>query len=443
MAYFSSRFVGLPLLTKETFTHLPGLASSQYVHLFLSRASTRDSNPWLANDLVGAAGCRWEATSLIAQAYCCPSRFATDAWPLGQDVCKLIKQRCREICPSLIVFLDVEDLTSGYGAESVDSSQCILVFAMPVYFEKINCVRELVRAIVREKPIALLLPDAEVHGELTQAMIREMVTDMWLEQWKLAKLLAEWATEWSVAELQPPTAADMCDALFKQPPLEWSRLTPFQDHTMVLMCQRLLPEAERDIYLQGASSFTLPKRHRSVKVYCSPHNPGARELAVELNGVWPQLLEFGEDVGACDHMLVYLNAVTWAHNPEALTVDISEAQRLGVHLQLCHEFPSVMDPGSPRKALGFKQIMDTTPSDITSGESNIYKQIAIPLKGGKLREVGLAAVAAKLATLVSRTTATDAGRRHTSRGLATGRFASRRFTTQASVDASSGVDHTV
>eukprot|EP00966_Prymnesium_polylepis_P114197 2639146-Prymnesium_polylepis.1 len=74
-------------------------------------------------------------------------------------------------------------------------------------------------------------------------MVREIVTDVWVEQWKLGKLLTEWATEWGVAELKEPTAAEMCDALFKQPPLEWSRLTPFQDRTMVLMCKRLLPEA--------------------------------------------------------------------------------------------------------------------------------------------------------------------------------------------------------
>eukprot|EP00966_Prymnesium_polylepis_P281965 6515647-Prymnesium_polylepis.1 len=75
-------------------------------------------------------------------------------------------------------------------------------------------------------------------------MVAEIVTDMWLEQWKLRKLLAEWVSEWGVAEVKPLTAADIRDALFKQPPLEWSRLTPFQDRTMVLMCQRLLPEAE-------------------------------------------------------------------------------------------------------------------------------------------------------------------------------------------------------
>jgi hypothetical protein len=139
-------FVELPPLADSEFAHFPGLEPSPCYHLFLSHA-----------------------------------------WPRGQDVCKLIKQRCREICPSLHVFLDVEDLTSGYGAESVDSSQCILVFAMHVYFEKINCVRELVRAIVRNKPITLLLPDAEVHGEFTQAMIAEILTDEWMQKWKLEK----------------------------------------------------------------------------------------------------------------------------------------------------------------------------------------------------------------------------------------------------------------
>jgi len=405
------RFVELPSLTQEDFSHLPGFVSSQYFHLFLSHA-----------------------------------------WPLGQDVCKLIKQRCREICPSLIVFLDVEDLTSGYGAESVDSSQCILLFAMTVYFEKVNCVREFVRAIVRNKPITLLLPDAEVHGEFTKVMVAEIVTDMWLEQWKLRKLLAEWVSEWGVAEVKPLTAADIRDALFKQPPLEWSRLTPFQDRTMVLMCQRLLPEAERDIYLQGALSFKLPKGHSSVRVYCSPHNPGARELAEELNVAFGSgtgasgnirrnsqrrssvlhferpspaflktprksnsrestsghFLQIVEELGSgdgnfkCDLMLIYLNAVTWMHDQEALAVDIREAQRLGVHLQLCHEFPSVLDTGSARKALNFKQIMDATPTDLTSGARNIYKQIAISLKGGESREVGLAALASKLITRVPR-----------------------------------------
>ena len=114
-------FVELPLIADDAFAHLPGLKESESFHLFLSHA-----------------------------------------WPLAQDVCKLLKQRCREICPSMRVFLDVEDLVSGGGQKEVDHSHCVIVFGMPVYFEKINCVKELMRAVMRKKPITLLLPDAEV-----------------------------------------------------------------------------------------------------------------------------------------------------------------------------------------------------------------------------------------------------------------------------------------
>eukprot|EP00966_Prymnesium_polylepis_P175219 4054713-Prymnesium_polylepis.2 len=120
LRYRGGGFVELSSVTTQEFKHLPGLEPSPCFHLFLSHA-----------------------------------------WPLGQDVCKLIKQRCREICPSLRVFLDVEDLTTGSGTKEVDHSRCILVFAMPVYFERINCVKELTRAIVRDKKITLMLPDAK------------------------------------------------------------------------------------------------------------------------------------------------------------------------------------------------------------------------------------------------------------------------------------------
>mmetsp|Transcript_20685 Transcript_20685/g.61519 ORF Transcript_20685/g.61519 Transcript_20685/m.61519 type:complete len:631 (+) Transcript_20685:2-1894(+) len=365
LRYRGGRFVELPPVAQEEFAHLPGLEASPCFHLFLSHA-----------------------------------------WPLGQDVCKLIKQRCREICPSLHVFLDVEDLLTGGGTKEVDHSRCILVFAMPVYFEKINCVKELTRTIVRHKQITLLLPDAEVHGVFTTAMIAEIVTDEWVSKWKLEKKLAKWASDWGVTEVKTPTGAEICDALFKQPPLEWSRLTPFQDRTMVLMCQRLLPEAEtRGIYLQGAASFKLRKGHVAVNVYCSPHNLGARELAEGLNGIWPGLLRVADadssgGLSTCDHMLVYLNALTWTHDPEAFAADVREAMRVGLHLLVCNEFPSVLDPGSARGALEFKRIMDATPADLKKWPTNIYSQIAIALKGGELREPGLAILAARVAVRV-------------------------------------------
>jgi len=246
-----------------------------------------------------------------------------------------------------------------------------------------------------------------VHGVFTTAMIAEILTDEWVRKWKLEKKLTEWASDWGVAEVKTPTGAEMCDALFRQPPLEWSRITPFQDRTMVLMCRRLLPKADGDIYLQGASSFKLPKGHCTVSVYCSPHNPGARELAEELNGIWPGLLQIAdieswEDLRMCDHMLVYLNGLTFMHDPEPFSAEIREAMREGLHLQPCHEFPSVLDPGSVRYALEFKQIMDVTPADLKKWPTNIYSQIAIALKGAELREPGLANLAGRLAVRVAR-----------------------------------------
>jgi hypothetical protein len=359
-------FVELPPLTKNDFAHLPGLEPSPCFHLFLSHA-----------------------------------------WPLGQDVCKLIRQRYREICPSMHVFLDVDDLTSGSGTKEVDHSLCILIFAMAVYFEKINCVKELTRAIVRHKQITLLLPDSEVHGVFTTSMIAEIVTNEWIKRWKLEKKLAEWAEDWGVAEVKVPTAEQICDTLFKQPPLEWSRITPFQDRTMVLACRRLLPEAKRNIYLQGSASFALPNKHNPVKVYCSRHNPGSAKMALEMNLEWRGLLEIVDSLGECEHMLVYLNAQTWTHEPEAFAAEIRDAMLQGIHLQSCHEFPSVIDADSARQALAFKEVMDATPADLTKWPRNIYSQIAIALKGGELRDVGLANLAAKLVQRVPRAVAAD------------------------------------
>eukprot|EP00966_Prymnesium_polylepis_P112698 2606701-Prymnesium_polylepis.1 len=236
-------------------------------------------------------------------------------------------------------------------------------------------------------------------------MIREIVTDEWVHNWKLKKKLAEWASSWGASEVKTPTGAEICNALFKHPPLEWSRITPFQDRTMVLMCQRLLPEARRNIYLQGTSGFKVPRRHVAIKVYCSPHNAGSRELAEEMNAVWPGLLDVvriaaWDELAECDHMLIYLNALTWTHEPESLAADIEEAQRMGLHLQSCHEFPSSLDPpGSTRAAIEFKSIIDATPRHLKTAQNNIYSQIAIAIKGGELRDVGLSNLAERLARI--------------------------------------------
>jgi len=120
-----------------------------------------------------------------------------------------------------------------------------------------------------------------------------------------------------------------------------------------------------------------------------------------------RLLQVVDRVEECDHMLIYLNAHTWTESPEELGGDIGRAQRLGVHLQPCHEFPSVLDPDSLRAAVDFKTIMDATPRSLKRSRSNIYSQIAIALKGGELRDVGLAVLAGRLMERVPRTPILD------------------------------------
>ena len=57
------------------------------------------------------------------------------------DQMRLVKQRLNELVPNLKVFLDVDDLKSGKGAESVDVSQTTLVMVSEGYFYSPNCAR--------------------------------------------------------------------------------------------------------------------------------------------------------------------------------------------------------------------------------------------------------------------------------------------------------------
>eukprot|EP00966_Prymnesium_polylepis_P075665 1754900-Prymnesium_polylepis.1 len=51
--------------------------------------------------------------------------------------------------------------------------------------------------------------------------------------------------------------------------------------------------------------------------------------------------------------------------------------------------------------------MDATPRSLKRSRSNIYSQIAIALKGGELRDVGLAVLAGRLMERVPRTPILD------------------------------------
>ena len=56
---------------------------------------------------------------------------------------RVVKQRLIEMLPDAAVFLDVDDLAEGKGAEYVDVSQISLIFVSPDTSISENCMREL------------------------------------------------------------------------------------------------------------------------------------------------------------------------------------------------------------------------------------------------------------------------------------------------------------
>ena len=68
------------------------------------------------------------------------------------------------------------------------------------------------------------------------------------------------------------------------PPIEWNRIGLFQDVTMRLIAERLLPDASDKMYVDGElisqklRPLMPPSHGRTHHVYCSPHNPGALGL---------------------------------------------------------------------------------------------------------------------------------------------------------------------
>jgi hypothetical protein len=70
----------------------------------------------------------------------------------------------------------------------------------------------------------------------------------------------------------------------------------------------------------------------------------------------------------------------------------------GVHIACVHEFPAVVGP--ERFACEFDLMFNDawTPAHLTGGKNNLYKDIALALKGAEWRFPGLVAVASKLAS---------------------------------------------
>ena len=104
-------------------------------------------------------------------------------------------------------------------------------------------------------------------------------------------------------------------------------------------------------------------------------------------------------LASCDHALVLLDRRTWTSGDDTakLVEHIHDAMRLGVHLCCVHEFPSVVGPARHACEFGLMFGDDWTPDHLKGGKMNMYKEIALALKGVEWRKPGLVAFASKLA----------------------------------------------
>ena len=293
-------------------------------------------------------------------------------------------------------------------------SQIVSCFCTQKYFESKACARELVLSVALKKPlVALLEPDAS-KGGLTQAAVENLLTDDWLARFDFENELDEL---WGGADV--PSAADVRAALFKEPQLEWHRLSAFQDITMRLLAERLLlggrpakPSVDAEaVYLQGELErvkFKANLRPRAGRdrphLFYSAANVGVAKLVDELRAIDSGLVVTDrlEELPECDHALLYLTASTWtvadgAGVNEELKEYVEEVRAHRVHLLLAHERPSCSGPG--RDACEFSEVIAATPPTLRSprGGDGIYTEVATSLLDGAWRPAGLIQLLCKVA----------------------------------------------
>jgi len=183
-----------------------------------------------------------------------------------------------------------------------------LVFCSNGYFDSPNCMRELLRATVTEKQIvAMLEPEAAKGGlsltEIENSLLRADSPTLrdgtqyasCYEMWGLDAEVASWG-------YHMPSAKVLMAALFAREPIEWNRIGFFQDVTLRLIANSVLPADYGETYVQGEliskkpSPLMPPKKH-VYHVYCSPFNPGGEALLAELAAMRDITLAFTRHEG--------------------------------------------------------------------------------------------------------------------------------------------------
>ena len=140
---------------------------------------------------------------------------------------------------------------------------------------------------------------------------------------------------------------------------EHAGIGDFQNVTMRLIAERVLGIAAGNTFVrsevlsQSITPLPPPKAGHRYHAYCSPLNPGASALMMELAHTHSLHLATPDELTGemrannvlcitthaaqlteCDHMLLYLTSQTWTRGAEsdALGAELTRALDLGVHV---------------------------------------------------------------------------------------------------------------
>ena len=364
--------------------------------------------------------------------------FLSHCWSSGQDQMRVLKQKIFEMMPECRVFLDVDDLHEGKGAEFIDKSVVVLIFVSDGYFISKNCMRELVRASMLQRPL-LVLAETEgrslgggSHGGLTRVEADQQLRDgvARFVHWGLADEMEGWLDQNAALE-PPPSEQTLRTQLREAPTFEWNRLPLFQSVVYRRIAETLLGVGEDTTYLThdieaARISLGRPPQPFEYHLFVSKHNAGAEALLHELGQLNTTL--GGGDVivstdaavlknGTAERMLIYLDARTWTSgdSSEAFLKDVELAMKHEIDLMLVHEMVVSWSSsrasssrrmngsaGSCRQSTGrlsgvkqpqplhpvvFSSFFDTTPQSLQA--AGIYNQIAMPIKAKPYRRAGL------------------------------------------------------
>ena len=163
---------------------------------------------------------------------------------------RIVKRCIGEMMPGTRVFLDVDDLKKGKGADLVDGSRIFLLFCTCQFWSSPNCIRELLRGVLRKKTFIMLMEPDPKRGRCTRAQVRELLRHLEADG-KYAD--AKWAGGLSLEDEMKswgghmPTADELEEMLFEFEPIPWdvrpphSKLLPREPMTSACISSLLLP----------------------------------------------------------------------------------------------------------------------------------------------------------------------------------------------------------